>query len=182
MVDNVVIVDSEMDFAGAVAGTEAPREVIGRLCLIDVRYMGFDDRLHLGQILAHRNLEMELREIFSLMEKIKFPVASAVPIVRYEWSDEASMAADNTSAFNYRHIAGTDRFSCHATGRAVDINPLRNPVIYQDGRVVPAGALYRPDVRGTLVDGDFVVRAFTERGWRWGGHFGHMRDYHHFEK
>lgn len=31
------------------------------------------------------------------------------------------MAADNSSAFNYRTIAGTDRLSRHALGRAVDI-------------------------------------------------------------
>ena len=182
MAERGVIVDSAMDFPEVIAGTAAPREVIESLCLICVRYVGFDGRLHEGQLVVHRELAADLGEIFALMETLKFPVAGAVPIVRYGWSDDASMAADNASAFNYRTIAGTERLSRHATGRAVDINPRRNPAVYPDGRIAPTGALYRPGSPGTLTDDHRVVRAFRERGWRWGGHFTHMKDYHHFEK
>ena len=182
MADVDVIVDSALDFGGAVAGTTAPREILDALCLIDVRYRGFDGRHHAGQLVIHRELAAEVREIFSLLEKWNVPVGGAVPIVRYGWSDERSMAADNTSAFNYRFIAGTRRLSRHATGRALDINPLRNPALYPDGRIAPAGALYRPGDPGTFAEGHPAVLAFRERGWRWGGDFDHMRDYHHFEK
>jgi peptidoglycan LD-endopeptidase CwlK len=182
MAEGGVIADSAMDFPDVIAGTAAPREVIEALCLISARYVGFDGRLHEGQLIVHRELAVDLGDIFALMETLKFPVAGAVPIVRYGWSDEASMAADNASAFNYRTIAGTDRLSSHATGRAVDINPRRNPAIYPDGRIAPTGAVYRPGSPGTFTDEHPVVCAFRERGWRWGGHFGHMKDYHHFEK
>jgi peptidoglycan L-alanyl-D-glutamate endopeptidase CwlK len=182
MTDDGVIVDSSMDFDESVVGTTAPREILDALRLIDVRYWGFDGRLHAGQLVIHRELAAEIREIFALLEEWNFPVGGAVPIVRYGWSDEMSMAADNTSAFSYRCIAGTERLSCHATGRAVDINPLRNPALYPDGRIAPAGALYRPSDPGTFTGEHSAVRAFRERGWRWGGHFDHMRDYHHFEK
>jgi hypothetical protein len=177
-----VIMDSAMDFAGSVAGTTAPREVVEVLCLISVRYVGFDGRLHQGQLVVHRELAADLEEIFALMENMKFPVAGAVPIVRYGWSDVVSMAADNASAFNYRTIAGTDRLSYHANGRAVDINPRRNPAVYPDGRVTPVGAVYRSGSQGTFTGEHPIVCAFLERGWRWGGHFDHMKDYHHFEK
>ena len=106
----------------------------------------------------------------------------AAPITCFGWSDEASMAADNCSAFNYRLIAGTDRLSRHAAGRAIDINPFENPAITLNGIVCPAGAAYRPGEPGTFGDGDRVVRAFKKRGWRWGGEFSHLHDYHHFEK
>ena len=182
MADSGAVVDSAMDFAGAVAGTAAPPEVLEDLCLIDVRYRGFDGRLHLGQLVVRRELAAEVREIFSRMERWGFPIGRAVPIVRYGWSDESSMAADNTSAFNYRLIAGTERLSRHATGRALDINPLRNPLVHPDGRISPAGAVYRPGDPGTFAGDDPVVLAFRERGWRWGGDFTHVRDYHHFEK
>ena len=180
--DGGMIVDSAMDFRQAVFGTSAPREILEGLCLLDVRYTGFDGRTHAGQIVIHLELAAEIGEIFALMEALKFPVAGAVPIVRYGWSDNASMAADNSSAFNYRTIAGTDRLSRHALGRAVDINPRENPAVYPDGRIAPAGAVYRPDSPGTFTDDHPAVCAFLERGWRWGGHFDHMRDYHHFEK
>jgi peptidoglycan L-alanyl-D-glutamate endopeptidase CwlK len=182
MADDGAIVDSAMDFDESVLGTPAPREIMDALCLIDVRYWGFDGRLHAGQLVIHRELAAEIQELFSLLRSGNVPVGGAVPIVRYDWSDEASMAADNTSAFNYRFIAGTRTLSRHAAGRAIDINPLRNPVIYPDGRISPAGAIYRPDDPGTFTGGHPVVLAFRERGWRWGGDFDHMRDYHHFEK
>jgi peptidoglycan LD-endopeptidase CwlK len=182
MGDCGAIVDSAMDFAEAVAGSAAPPEVLRVLCLIAVRYCGFDGRLHRGQIVVHRELTEEIRGIFARMEQWRFPIGRAVPIVRYGWSDEASMAADNTSAFNYRRIAGTDRLSRHATGRALDINPFRNPAVHPDGRLEPAGARYRPGDPGTFTGDDPVVLAFRERGWRWGGDFTHLMDYHHFEK
>jgi len=177
-----VIVDSSMDFPGAIAGTGAPEEVMRALCLIRIRYHGFDDRLHEGQLVIHQELATDLKEIFALIEAMRFPVARAVPIVRYGWSDEASMAADNTSAFNYRMIDGRDRLSLHAKGRAVDINPRQNPAIYPDGRIAPTGAAYLPGTPGTFTDAHPVVCAFRERGWRWGGGFTHMKDYHHLEK
>jgi peptidoglycan L-alanyl-D-glutamate endopeptidase CwlK len=177
-----VIVDSAMGFGEAVAGTTAPREVLDALCLINIRYWGFDGRLHAGQLVIHRELAAEIGEIFALLEQWNFPIGGAVPIVRYGWSDEASMAADNTSAFNYRFIAGTQTLSRHATGRALDINPLRNPALYPSGRIAPAGALYRPGDPGTFTGEHPAVLAFRKRGWRWGGDFDHMRDYHHFEK
>lgn len=177
-----MIVDSAMDFDEAVAGTGAPREIVETLALLDVRYVGFDDGLHAGQIVVHRDVATELGEIFDLLWALKFPIAQAVPVVRYAWSDEASMAANNTSAFNYRLIAGTRRLSRHASGRAVDINPRQNPVLYADGRGAPAGAVRRPGSPGTFAEGHPAVLAFTAKGWRWGGHFDHVKDYHHFEK
>jgi peptidoglycan L-alanyl-D-glutamate endopeptidase CwlK len=177
-----LIVESAMDFAQALAGTAAPREVLESLCMINVGYLGFDGHRHLGQLVTHQDLAADIVEVFALLQTLKFPVAGVVPIVRYGWSDEASMAADNSSAFNYRTVAGTDRLSRHALGRAVDINPRENPAVYPDGRIAPAGAVWSPGGPGTLTDNHPAVRAWIERGWRWGGHFDHIRDYHHFEK
>ena len=91
------------------------------------------------------------------------------------------MAANNTSAFNYRTIAGTVRLSNHASGRAIDINPRQNP--YIKGQVVqPPGAKYEPNAEGTLTEEHPVVRAFLKLGWAWGGHWTTTQDYQHLEK
>jgi peptidoglycan LD-endopeptidase CwlK len=182
MAEEGVIVDSAMGFAEAVADTAAPQEVLESLCHIDVLYHGFDGCRHKGQFVVRREIAMELQGLFALMERLRFPIACAIPIVRFGWSDEASMAADNSSAFNYRLIGQTNRLSLHALGRAVDINPRENPAIYPDGRIAPAGAAWRPSEAGTFTEEHPVVRAFREKGWRWGGDFAHLRDYHHFEK
>jgi hypothetical protein len=177
-----VVVDSAMPRAEALAGSSAPAEVLASLSLLEVRYLGFDGLTHAGQLVVHRELAPEIRELFGLLMACGFPVRQAVPVVRFGWSDAASMAADNSSAFNHRVVTGTDRLSRHAAGRALDLNPFENPVLYPDGRGEPPGAVYRPDAPGTLCSGDQVVTAFKERGWRWGGEFSHLRDYHHFEK
>ena len=176
------IVDSRMTFEESTAGTRAPREVIDRLCLVDVRYRAFDGRLHQGQLVIHKQVKADIVAIFGLMERTEFPVFQVLPIVKYGWSDDLSMADNNTSAFNYRVVQGTDRLSNHAFGKALDINPYFNPVIDEDGRIDPPGAGYIPGRAGTLDDSHPVVRAFLKRGWRWGGHFKPKKDYHHFDK
>jgi hypothetical protein len=177
-----IIMDSRMSFAEAIAGTRAPERVIRELCLVDVLYYSFDDKLHQGQVIVHESVRQDVEEIFALISSERFPIAGAVPIVKYGWSDNTSMAANNTSAFNYRRVTGTRRLSRHALGLAVDINPRQNPVIYRNGRISPKGAVYQPGTAGTLSEDNPVVRAFVERGWRWGGHFENMMDAHHFQK
>jgi hypothetical protein len=92
------------------------------------------------------------------------------------------MEANNSSAFNYRFIAGTQKLSNHASGLAVDLNPFQNPFIYGTGKIQPSGAVYRLDAPGTLTELSPILQAFLERGWQWGGHFQGFLDYHHFEK
>ena len=177
-----IITDSRISFAESIAGTKAPDSLIRELRLIDVHYYSFDGRLHQGQLVVHQSVRRDVEEIFALIRQERFPVAKAVPIVQYDWSDERSMADNNTSAFNYRLIDGTQRLSRHAAGYAVDINPQQNPVIYGDGRILPECAVYQPGTEGTLSADGAVVRAFEKRGWRWGGLFEAIKDLHHFQK
>lgn len=170
-----------MTFEEAIAGTEAPFPLIEHLCLIAVPYIGFDGVRHEGQLVVHEVVRRDVVEIFDLMVGWEFPIGRIVPIVRYGWSDDAAMADNNTSAFNYRFVAGTTRLSAHAPGLAVDINPMVNPVIYADGRISPFGARYEPGGKGVLTAEGPVVREFLCRGWQWGGLFETFKDYHHFE-
>jgi len=179
---SIPISDSAMTFAEAVSGCPAPETLLAALRLIDVSYYGFDGKLHMGQIVVHSSVEQDIRGIFTLIREVRFPLNSVIPIVRYNCSDEASMATNNSSAFNYRFIAGTQRLSRHASGLAVDLNPFQNPVSYNSGEILPPGAVYQPETAGTLSESSPVVQAFLQLGWRWGGHFLHVQDYHHFEK
>lgn len=181
-VSEEVIVDSAMSFAEAIAGTMAPEEIIDILSFIDVFYYSFDGRRHQGQIVVNSELEDDVCAIFALMEELRFPVGSVIPIAEYQWDDYKSMAANNSSCFNFRVIAGTTKLSMHSLGRAVDINPVQNPVIYPNGEIAPEGAVYKPGKAGTVTGDHPVVREFLKRGWHWGGNFEQPKDYHHFEK
>jgi hypothetical protein len=95
------------------------------------------------------------------------------------------MAADNTSAFNCRVVAGTTTWSQHAYGRAVDVNPVRNPYVRDGGVDPPGGAAYtdRSDVRpGMLVEAGAVVDAVDRIGWGWGGRWSSGRDLQHLSR
>jgi hypothetical protein len=104
-----------------------------------------------------------------------------LPVVIYDWSDDASMAANNSSAFNYRLAVGKTRLSQHSFGRAIDINPMQNPYIKGDV-ILPPGSVYDATVSGTLLPEGPVVTAFEKRGWVWGGRWTSLLDWHHFEK
>jgi len=183
MIDiNSIVIDSAMSFAEAVDGSTAPLEVIDSLSMVDVTYYSFDGLRHSGQIVVEAGLEDDIYEIFQMIERLKFPVGKAIPIAAYHWEDGDSMADNNSSGFNFRVIADTNKLSLHSFGRAVDINPVQNPVIYPAGIIAPAGALYRPQNRGTFTTNHPVVQEFIKRGWHWGGNFEQPKDYHHFEK
>jgi hypothetical protein len=177
-----IIVDSQMSFFEAIEGTTAPLEIIDSLCLLDVMYYSFDGIKHQGQFLVERELEDDIYEIFALIEQLKFPVGKAIPVMAYLWDDHESMAANNSSGFNFRVIEGTTKLSMHSLGKAVDINPVQNPVIYPNGVIAPEGAKYLPQNKGTFTADNAIVQEFIRRGWHWGGNFDQPKDYHHFEK
>lgn len=169
-------------FAEAVAGSSAPREVIDTLALVEVPYCSESGAISRGQLVVHRALVSEVVHIFQAVCENKFPIQSIVPIVAYNWDDEESMVANNSSAFNYRLVAGTSRLSNHSNGRAIDINPVYNPYMRQDGLVLPPGATYDPGRPGTIVRGGILHALFSEHGWEWGGGWPDRKDYHHFQK
>jgi len=177
-----IIIDSSMSFAEAIEGTTAPEEIILDLSLVEVLYYSFDGMKHQGQILVNSELEDDVYDIFNYIERILFPVQKVVPVVAYQWSDNISMADNNSSSFNFRVIEGTAKLSMHSLGKAVDINPVQNPVIYPNGLIAPEGAQYNPQNRGTFTADHPVVQEFLKRGWHWGGNFDQPKDYHHFEK
>jgi peptidoglycan L-alanyl-D-glutamate endopeptidase CwlK len=177
-----IIVDSDFSFSDAIAGTNAPLEIVDRLSMVDVCYHSFDGMRHQGQIILDCSLEDDIYEIFSLIEKLKFPIGKVIPIVAYSWQDHDSMAANNSSGFNFRVIEGTTKLSLHSFGRALDINPVQNPVIYTHGFIAPEGAVYDQHKLGAFTVANPIVQEFLKRGWHWGGNFEQPKDYHHFEK
>ena len=183
------IIDSKMTEKEAFDGLDAncPKQIREKQRVVEVRYYGFDGRIHQGQLVIDGELATDIREIFEIILKLKFPIGSVIPASHPKfrkgrhWDDDLSMAANNSSAFNYRYIKGTNTLSNHAHGRAIDINPVQNPYV-QRGVVLPAGARYDKAAAGTLTPDHPVVKAFRERGWMWGGSWESVKDYQHFER
>ena len=92
------------------------------------------------------------------------------------------MAKNNTSAFNYRVVSGTNRLSKHSSGRAIDINPFQNPFLSKSKRITPIGAKYNKKAAGTLYSTHEIVTILKNKGWKWGGDWTSIKDWQHFEK
>jgi D-alanyl-D-alanine carboxypeptidase len=157
-----------------------------QLRLVQVDYLGVDGQTHRGELIVHEDRVDDVRAIFADLLALRYPIEKVQTPERYPGAvDELSMRDNNTSAFNCRGIPGSSSWSQHAYGRAIDVNPLLNPYISASGAMEPATAgRYLDRARtdpGLLHDGDPAVRAFTDRGWTWGGHWRNPTDYQHFE-
>jgi hypothetical protein len=124
--------------------------------------------------------------IFKKIFENKFPIQSMQPMEFFHGNDLASMAANNTSAFNCRDLTNRPGyFSQHSYGRAIDINPLINPFI--DGKkILPRQSIKFANRQlpypGKIIKNDSVYQLFTKLGWDWGANWYDVQDYQHFEK
>jgi D-alanyl-D-alanine carboxypeptidase-like protein len=148
-------------------------------------YWGFDGRAHTGALIVNAQAVAPLTRVFARLYAARFPLRRLRPIDAYGASDERSLEADNTAAFNCRYAvaAGPKRWSVHAYGLAVDVDPVENPYL-EGGRVHPrAGRAYLDRSRyrpGMAIRGGLLVRAFAAVGWQWGGGWAGSPDYQHF--
>ena len=157
---------------------------IRRLRLIRVSYHNFDGDRRIGKLVANKDAVRALVRALRSMYRNGFRIRKIRLVDRYGGNDRRSMRADNTSAFNCRFVAGTNRWSEHAYGRAIDINPVENPYVRSDGSVSPRRGLPYADrtrhAKGMIHARDATVRAFRRVGWRWGGYWRSAKDYQHF--
>jgi poly-gamma-glutamate synthesis protein (capsule biosynthesis protein) len=152
------------------------------LAYLEVDHVTFDGGVARGEIVVATAVAARALAMFRRLWQIGFPIRRLALIDEFAADDNASMAADNSSGFNFRTIAGTNDLSQHALGRAIDLNPVENPWLRSD-RVEPdAGRAYldRTDIRpGMIVRPGPVVAVFDELGWEWGGDWLHASDNHH---
>jgi len=151
-----------------------------QLRTVRVSYWAFDGRPRVGRIVVARRVAPDVLAVFRILWSERFAIRRLRPVSAYGGSDERSMVADNTSGFNCRFVGGTKRWSMHAYGEAIDVNPVENPYV-QGSRVSPAAGRFFLDRawyrKGMAVGDGVLVRAFASVGWTWGASFG---DYQHF--
>ena len=151
---------------------------------VEATHLGFDGLVHSGSLIVHEVVAGDTVSILEQLWDARYPIESMVPVDQFGSDDLASMDANNTSAFNCRAVTGGSNWSNHAFGRAIDINPGQNPYVTSSQVLPPNGvgfvdrSVFHPAM---IRDGDVVVEAFTSFGWRWGGNFNSIKDWHHFD-
>ena len=167
-------------------------------CLIprsDLRYLiilhrNMDGQAVVGELVVNKDISDDILAIMRELYELSYPIEQVRLVDYYEGDDELSMAANNSSAFNWRPLTGsTTKISRHAMGMAIDINPLYNPY-YKFHRGVET---IKPEEGEPYVDrmwefpyiieeDDVCYQLFMDRGFKWGGDWRSLKDYQHFEK
>ncbi|MBO5371329.1 MAG: M15 family metallopeptidase [Lachnospiraceae bacterium] len=160
----------------------------------ELRYLrmlcyGLDGNTYVGEMIVNEKIADTVLEIFQKLYENQYPIERMVLVDNYQANDELSMSDNNTSAFNFRQIAGSDKLSNHSYGMAIDINPKYNPYVKTaaDGSILcqpESGRDYidrTKDFPYKIDENDLAYLLFTEAGFTWGGNWNSVKDYQHFE-
>lgn len=153
------------------------------LVYLTLSHYGFDQRFHTGELIVNASVAENVIEVFEKLHAARFPIEQMRVITLEEIDAHPTGDGNETTAFVCRPAVGTNHWSQHAYGTAIDINQFHNPYLKGD-LVLPELAnayLDRDDVRpGMIVEGDVVTEAFAEIGWGWGGYWTSLKDWMHF--
>lgn len=162
---------------------------LSELRYLRVLHYDFDGNVCQGELVCNKLISNDLLEIFEALFNAHYPIERMVLIDEYDADDERSMTANNTSCFNFRTVAGTNKLSAHSRGMAIDINPLYNPYVKQvRGKTVVSPSAASAYVNRTkqfpykIDRQDLCYKLFVAHGFRWGGAWRSSKDYQHFEK
>jgi hypothetical protein len=150
---------------------------------LTVSFWGFDGRPHTGEMLVNARVAPDVVQVFGKLYAAGFPVEEMRVVPASELNLPPTGDGNNTTAFVCRPARGQTRWSAHAYGLAIDLNPFCNP--YQRGDLVlpelASAYLDRKSQRpGMVRASDTAVGAFRAIGWTWGGTWSSPRDYMHF--
>jgi hypothetical protein len=156
---------------------------LAQLRYVTVTFRGFDSRAHTGELIVNRAVADDVVTVFRRLFADGFPIEQ-MHVTTVEERDAAPTGdGNNTAAFTCRSAVATTRWSEHAYGRAVDVNPFQNPYV-KGSLVLPelADAYVRRDrgLPGMITAGGPVVAAFRSVGWGWGGSWHSSKDFMHF--
>lgn len=159
---------------------------------INVNHLNFKGKTVSGEIIVHKEIADEVVNIFADLYAINYPIQQMSLVSDFKANDWQSIEAGNTSAFNCRPITGNKKkWSKHAYGKAIDINPIENPYVSRKGYISHKASLkYKKRVhkvntyadRAVLLKNDKATKVFKKYGWKWGGDWNTIKDYQHFVK
>jgi len=145
-----------------------------------VSYIDFRGGYHDGSIVMHKSLVAPTQRAFLTLFRWRYRIMAMAPmsVNLPGWTDMSIV----TSGYSCRPVAGSKSWSEHAYGRAVDLNPLQNPIL-RGSYLDPPGSgawLRRDRYLIGMAHPEGAVRAFTTAGFRWGGQWRSLKDYMHF--
>ena len=157
---------------------------VADLAYVTMSHYGFDGDVHTGEMIVNARVAEDVVSVFEQLFIAQFPIEE-MRVTRADEIDAPPTGDGNvTGSFACRDAVNTGRWSQHAFGLAVDINPFHNPYVKGD-LVIPELASYYIDRDLDLpgmVDASVAVEAFAAIGWGWGGNWNSLKDWMHFSE
>ncbi|GAA3909736.1 hypothetical protein Aau02nite_13920 [Amorphoplanes auranticolor] len=145
-----------------------------------VTYIDFYGVPHQGSIVVHRSIATRTQGAFRTLYRMRFRIQGMSPMtLNAPYISDMSAV---TSGYNCRVVSGSRTWSQHAYGKAIDVNPVQNPMV-RGSYVDPAAGtdfLRRDVYRRGMMHATGAVRAFTDQGFYWGGRWKSLKDDMHF--
>ena len=150
-----------------------------------VKYISFDGTELSGQIICDLSIGDDILKIFKELY---------INDYRIEYIDSCfNASANKDSSVDNNTICYLDKdydSEKHASGLAIDINPLYNPYISYDES---GNTIVEPSSSGEYIDrtnnfpykideNDLAYKLFTLHGFTWGGNWNSGKSYGHFQK
>ena len=145
-----------------------------------VSYIDLQGAAHDGSVIVRQDVAARVQRIFMTLYNWRFRIMAMAPMsVNMAGQTDMSIV---TAGYQCRPVAGTKVWSEHASGLAIDVNPLQNPMI-RGSLVDPAPAtlwLNRSHYRIGMIHAEGAAQAFVANGFAWGGGWRSLKDYMHF--
>jgi hypothetical protein len=156
--------------------------------LADLRYLtvsfrGFDGRAHTGELVVNRRVADQVVSVFARLYRAAFPIEEMRLVTTADLEAHPTGDGNNTAAFVCRAARQQRRWSAHAYGLAVDVDPFQNPYARGDLVLPELASSYLDRGRarpGMIRPGDVVTSTFAGIGWTWGGTWRSPTDLMHF--
>jgi len=150
---------------------------------VTLSYWGFDGRPHTGELIVNTRVVHDVLAVFRRLYEARFPIEEMRLVTSADLDAPPTGDGNNTAGFVCRRARGQSRWSAHAYGLAIDLDPFQNPYQHDDLVLPELASAYldRSRVRpGMVLPGSVAVRAFAAVGWTWGGRWQASRDPMHF--
>jgi len=157
---------------------------VAELAYLTVSHHGFDGLVHTGEMIVNVRVAADVVAVFAELFATAFPIEE-MRVTRSDEIDAPPTGDGNvTGSFACRDAVNTGKWSQHAYGLAIDINPFHNPYVKGDLVIPELASAYldRDRLRLGMIEDGVGVEAFAAIGWKWGGNWNSLKDWMHFSE
>lgn len=158
---------------------------VDELRYLVVSHWGFDGLPHTGELIVNAAEAENVVGVFERLHAERFPIEQMRVAARTDIGAPPTGDGNGTGSFVCRPVRGATKWSQHAFGLAIDINPFHNPYARGDVVLPELASAYvdrTRDLPGMIQPDSVAVEAFADIGWSWGGDWNSLKDWMHFSR